>query len=194
MRKSRPAKNAAAEEKRERDAIDEACYRLARVAVDTVSWVDEDMRTYDPAKERRHAIAMVKCVAEELGKGLYAEQPQTKVQKQEDLPAVGFCATVLRAAIPALERTLPANNLGRSADLWRERNEAIAETRKLICDKRGKYGFTQERGNWIIKQALEELQDLFGWFEKFGFEKPRIALSESRIREICRVWGSRSPD
>src|SRR5436305_2216099 len=104
MRKSRPPNNAAAE-----DAIDEARYHLGRDAMDTVSCVDEDMRSYDPAKERRHAIAMVKCVAEELGKGLYAENPQAKIQTQEDLPAVGFCATVLRAAIPALERTLPAN-------------------------------------------------------------------------------------
>jgi hypothetical protein len=167
MRKSRSDSNAAAEEKRERDAINEARYRLARIARDIVSWDDQGIRTYDPAKERHDAIVLVKCVAAQLS-------------KNED-PVVDWCATTLRAAIPCLERTQPARKRGHSADLWRERNELIIKTRKLICQK---YGFTQERGNWIISQALDQLQDLR--VERFGVKKLKIALDEKTINEICR--------
>jgi hypothetical protein len=210
MRDSTLNTRAAAEAKRAAQAaIDEACYHLARIALDIVSVTDRGIRTYDPAKERRHAIAMVKCVAEELGKDLYAQNPRIrnwnrKSGKQEDLPAADFCAVVLRAAIPALERTRPATMRGRSADLWRERNQLIVETRKLICQK---YGFDPARnpatrdkasdkecGNSIISQALKKLETQLGWFEKYGFKKPAIALSESRINEICRTWDISPPD
>jgi len=194
---------AAAETEHARDvkaAIAEACYHLAPIAFGIVSWTDQGM-PYDPAKERLYAIGMVKCVAAELGKNLYAQKPKLrnrkrKSGKQKDLPAADFCAAVLRAAIPALERTRPAKKRGRSADLWRERNQLIRETRKLICQK---YRFdpgrnpatkdkgTRECGNSIISQALKKLEIQFGWFEKYGFKKPAIALSESRINEICRT-------
>src|SRR5262249_53626221 len=111
-----------AEARRVDDAIDEACYHLARIALDITSWTDQGPRTYDPAKERLHAIAMVKCVAGELGKDLYARNPKRRSRKRksrknrgkaQDLPAVDLCAALLRAAIPALERTRPAKKRGR---------------------------------------------------------------------------------
>jgi hypothetical protein len=198
------ASNAAAEEKRVRDAIDEACYHLAPVALDIVSLTDRGPNTHDPKQERRHAIAMVKCVTEELEKDLYPRDPeQTEQGKQQDLPAVGLCVAVLRAAIPALERTRPAKKRGHSADEWRERNQLIVKTRKLICQK---YWFkpnrspatkdkdTRECGNSIISQALKKLETQLGWVEKFGGKKPEIALSESRINEICRTEEIIPPD
>jgi len=205
-----PTLTRATEAKRKEAAIDEACYRLARIALDIVSVTDDQgIRTYDPAKERRHAIAMVKCVAEKLGKDLYARNTKIRNrrrksgkdrEKAQDRPAVGLCVAALRAAIPALERTRPATMRGRSADLWRERNEAIVETRKLICQK---YGFDpgrnpatrdKECGNSIISQALKKLETQLGWVEKFGVKKPDIALAESSINEICRTWKVSPPD
>ena len=158
-------------------AIDEACYHLARIAFDSFSWTDGDANTPNPKQERRHAIAQIKITVENL--------PETP----DNLPALAL----LRQAIPALERLQPKIPRGHSADLWRERNEAVVETRKLICQK---YGFNEGRnpatsdkecGNSIIAQALAELEDRLGWFEKFGLKKPEIALSESRINEICRT-------
>jgi hypothetical protein len=160
------ANNATAEEKRERDAIKEACYCLGRLALDVTSWTDRGANTHDPKQERGHAIAAVKLAVKTL--------PETP----DNLPAI----TLLRNAIPALERLQAKNPRGRSADLWSERNQLIVETRKLICQK---YGFTQERGNSIISQALAELEGHLGWFEKFGVKKPKIALSETRIKAIC---------
>jgi len=104
-------------------AIDEACYHLARIAFDIVSWT---ANTPNPKQERRHVIAQIKITVENL--------PETP----DNLPALAL----LRQAIPALERLQPKIPRGHSADLWRERNEAVVETRKLICQK---YGFNEGR-------------------------------------------------
>jgi len=40
----------------------------------------------------------------------------------------------------------------------------------------------------------KKLETQLGWVEKFGVKKPEIALSESRINEICRTWEMTPPD
>jgi hypothetical protein len=178
-----------AKAKRARDAIkeaaiDEACCHLARIALDIISWTDGDADTPDPKQERRHAIAQIEIAIENL--------PETP----DNLPALAL----LRQAIPTLERLQPKIPRGHSANLWRERNQLIVETRKLICQK---YGFKKGRnpatsdkecGNSIISQALKKLETQLGWFEKFGAKKPDIALAESSINEICRTWKIGPPD
>ena len=175
------------EKQRVKDAaIEEACSHLGRLARDPVSWTDRGANTLDPKKERRHAIAVVKLAVHNL--------PETP----DNLPLI----TLLRNAIPALERTRPAKwSRGRSTDLWHERNQLIVETIKLICRE---YGFDATRspatkdkykdkhhecGCSIISKALEELEIKLAWFEKFGVKKPKIALSEKTIKHI---WDNRN--
>ena len=79
----------------------------------------------------------------------------------------------------------------------------IRKTRELICQK---YRFgpgrspatkdkgTRECGNSIISRALKKLETQFSWVEKFGGKKPKIALAEKTIDEICRTEGINPPD
>jgi len=183
-----PAKAKRAQDAIKEAAIDEACYHLARIALDIVSLTDRGANTHDPKQGRRHTIAAIKIAAENL--------PETP----DNLPAL----TLLRQNIPALERLEPKIPRGRSADLWRERNKVIVETRKLISQKyrfqEGRNPATRDKasdkecGNSIISQALKKLETQLGWVEKFGVKKPDIALAESSINEICRTWKVSPPD
>jgi hypothetical protein len=168
-----------AEEQRLRDAIEEARRHLARLALDITSWTDEGANTLDPKQERRHAIAMVKQVADNLRDAVLAE--------------------LLRKAIPTLERTRPAKKThGHQTVEWRDRNQLIVETIELVCQK---YQFDPTRnpasrdeshpecGCSIVSKALEKLETQLSWFEKFGRKKPNISLSEKTIHNI---WEKRA--
>jgi hypothetical protein len=97
-------------------AIEDARRHLARLTGDITSWTDRGADTLDPVQERRHAIAIVKTVADNLA--------------DPDLSGL------LRKTIPALERTRPAiKRHGRKADLWRERNQLIVKTIEVICQE-----------------------------------------------------------
>jgi hypothetical protein len=137
-----PAPNLA-EDWRVKDAIEEARRHLARLAMDITSWTDQGANTLDPEQERRHAIAIVKQVADNLA------DPQL--------------SSLLRKAVPALKRTRPAKKLrGRNEDCWNERNRLIVEAIELVCVK---YGFdptrnpasSNECGCSIVSKALDAL-------------------------------------
>jgi len=59
-----PAKAKRAQDAIKEAAIDEACYHLARIALDIVSLTDRGANTHDPKQGRRHTIAAIKIAAE----------------------------------------------------------------------------------------------------------------------------------
>jgi hypothetical protein len=115
-----------AEQKRVQDALDEARRLLAPLSKDIMSWTEQGAGTVDPAKELRHAIFLVECLAND-----------------NILDGHSLAELVRKAAIPILKRARPATGQeGWRANSFALRDQVIAAAVDQIHRQ---YGFDPTR-------------------------------------------------
>jgi hypothetical protein len=155
----------------EKAALAEACYLLGRLHAH--SWNEP---AASRAREHQAAIAVLETIRSEIELTLSSIKPQglVWVLNTDIAGHLDSVSHALKAALPVLKESRPAEEEGPGQPAKRLRDRLIVETLATICPQ---FDLSQEAGRSIIAEALR----LNG-----------IDLSEDGIRIVCERFRKRA--